>query len=200
VTNPSRSRGYTVVELLMALAVFSVGISGIIALQKVTVVSNQHAKNLAIATRIADAWIGQLVADAATWNAPSPVEPKSDLNQSVWLSQVVGNGGIWIQPTYSGTRLFGPGFDALGNPVDPQAEPLQVQFCTHLRLGWLYPEAQGTGVIRAEIRVFWLREGEPSADGQAFCSPSSDPEQIGQSVTSYHFVYQTTAISQQPLS
>jgi hypothetical protein len=184
----------------MALAVLAVGISGIIALQKVTVVSNQHAKNLAIATRIADAWVGQLVADAAAWNGPSPLDLRSDLNQTVWISQVASSGGLWLQPAYNSTRLFGPAFDALGNPVDPQAEPLQVSFCTHLRLSWLYPDTDGSGVIRAEIRVFWLRDGEPTADGQAFCSPGGNPVQIGQSVTGYHFVYQTTAISQQPLT
>src|SRR5690606_31396949 len=45
-------RAYTAVEVLMSLAVLAVGVTGIIATEKVTLTANVHAKNLAIATRI----------------------------------------------------------------------------------------------------------------------------------------------------
>ena len=47
----TRSRGYTVIELLMALTVLALGASGVVAMQRVTLESNRYAKNLAIATR-----------------------------------------------------------------------------------------------------------------------------------------------------
>jgi type IV pilus assembly protein PilV len=195
------TRGYTAVELLMALAVFAVGISGIIALQKVTVVANQHAKNLAIATQIAQAWTSQLTVDAALWNNPSPVTANpDDLGETAWLLEADGQKDAWFQPGYIPTRVFGPAFDALGNVVDTNDTSLtqQIQFCTHLKLLRLYPSDTGAGLIRAEVRVFWLRDGQTDAQ---FCnSTASNANAIGQAATTYHFVYQTTAITQQTLS
>jgi hypothetical protein len=184
------------VELLMALAVFAIGITGIISLEKVTVVANQHAKNLAIATQIAQAWTSQLTVDAALWNNPSPANAVDDINQTQWLAQVQTQSGTWFLPAFMPNRLFGPAFDALGNVVDPGNQPLQIQFCTHLRLTQIYPSTTGAGLIRAEVRVFWLRDGQ--ADAQ-FCTGGT-PDAIGQAITTYHFIYQTTAITQQTLS
>ena len=63
-----RSRGYTVVELMMALAVMAIGLSGVIAMQKVTLSSNGHARKLALATRLGQSWLDELAADAGQWN------------------------------------------------------------------------------------------------------------------------------------
>ena len=63
------ARGYTIVELLMSLTVLALGTTGVIAMQKVTVVSNSHAKNLAVATGIAAAWADALTADGSIWNS-----------------------------------------------------------------------------------------------------------------------------------
>ena len=52
----SRTRGYTVVELMMALAVFATGVTGIVAMQRATVSSNRLAKNMTIATGVAQAY------------------------------------------------------------------------------------------------------------------------------------------------
>ncbi len=187
-------RGYTAVELLMSVAVFAVGISGIIAMEKVTVVSNQHAKNLTIATPLAQSWIAQLTTDAALWNNPSPVTRNnaSDIAQTAWLSQ---QQGAWFQPTYNVTRQFGPAFDALGNVTQ---DPALTQFCTHLRLTQLVNAKAGSGLLRAVVRVFGLRVGQPSLETGGPCSGTNVP-QVGTGIANYHFVYETTAISQQTI-
>ncbi|HEY5373092.1 MAG TPA: prepilin-type N-terminal cleavage/methylation domain-containing protein, partial [Polyangiaceae bacterium] len=59
-TSRLRQRGYTAVELMMAIAVFGIGVAGIISMEKVTSVANQHAKNVAIATHIAQSWLDTL--------------------------------------------------------------------------------------------------------------------------------------------
>ena len=185
-------RGYTLVELMMALALFTVAVLGIISMQKITVVSNAHAKNVAMAQRIAQAWAGQLEMDASAWRATA--------FGSGWLSA----GGGWQRPAYIAGRAFGGAFDALGNPL-ANSDVGKARFCTHVRMSWLYPVNSGVGgngMLRAEIRVFWLRDGEAALDSNAsMCSNGQTSAQaiaIGLATERYHFVYQTVGIRQHP--
>jgi prepilin-type N-terminal cleavage/methylation domain-containing protein len=191
------TRGYTIVEVMMALAVMAIGTTGIISMQRVTIMANQHAKNLAIATHVAEAWQEQLASDAIGWNHPSELQPAPDLlGDTVWLNQAGNATSPWFLPVYDGTRNFGPAFDALGNVTNNAAE---AAFCTHLRLRWLYPDSgavQGNGLIRAEVRVFWLRDGQDAIDDNGLCSPASDASNIGLAYGNYHFVYKTSAVRQ----
>jgi type IV pilus assembly protein PilV len=188
-----------VVELMIALAVLAIGVSGIIAMQKVTIVANQHAKNLAAATHIAQTWQDQLAADAVLWNSPSPNGGSSDIGETRWLERVTTDEFTWFVPDYSGD--FGAAFDALGNPLPPGNDPAQAAFCAHVRLSWLHPQEFGRGLIRTEVRVFWLRDG---GDGhvdasKSLCDPEVEPDAVGAAVDRYHFVYQTSAAKQNTL-
>lgn len=192
----ARERGYTAVELMIAVGVFGIGVAGIISMQKVTSVSNQHAKNLSIATHIAESWLDMLATDAVTWNHPSKNGSGApDIGETTWLKRVKPNANAatdWLLPDYSTLLAFGPAFDALGNPVDPAANPGSVAFCSHLRLSYLYqPNADGNGLIRAEVRVFWLRDGQGFA--QPMCS-SGQVGNVGGAVQTFHFVQKITAI------
>lgn len=183
-------RGYTLVELMMALALLAVSVIGIISLHKVTVVTNGHAKNLAMAQRIAQAWAGQLQMDSTQWVTSLP--GGSFLNSNA----------TWQRLPYNATRGFGAAFDALGNPL-PDASAASARFCTHVRMSWLYPTTMsvaGNAVLRAEIRVFWLRDGRAPLDSTAsMCSATQSDAQaraIGLTTDRYHFVYQTVGLRQ----
>ena len=97
-----RQAGYTLVELMMALALFTVAILGIVSMQKVTAVTNGHAKNLAIAQRISQSWSAQLVLDSTTW--------QNGLAGASWLGN---EGSGWVRPGFVGAQNFGAAFDAL---------------------------------------------------------------------------------------
>ncbi|HEX2672770.1 MAG TPA: type II secretion system protein [Polyangiaceae bacterium] len=194
-------RGYTAVELMMAIGIFGIGVTGIIAMEKVTTVSNQHAKNLAIATHIAESWMDMLATDAVMWNHPSPRDPAPDLGETTWLQSVKANANTandWALPQYSNVLSFGPAFDALGNPLNPAtAANGSVAFCSHLRLSWLYqPTVSGNGLIRAEVRVFWLRDGQGFA--QNMCS-AAQAANVGAAPQTFHFVQKITAIRENTL-
>jgi prepilin-type N-terminal cleavage/methylation domain-containing protein len=187
-----RQRGYTAVELMMAVSIFGIGVAGIMAMQKVTAVSNAHAKNLAMASHIAEAWLDNLSTEATLWNSTNSL---SNLSSTLWLRHVGTTqdaAANWFLPDYSTTLLFGPAFDALGNPIDTAVNPGAVAFCSHLRLSWLYqPGADGNGLIRAEVRVFWLRDGQRFAG--SFCAAGTEPQVNGDANT-FHFVQKITAI------
>jgi prepilin-type N-terminal cleavage/methylation domain-containing protein len=186
----ANQRGYTLVELMMALALFAVAVLGIIAMQKITVTSNAHAKNVAMAERIAQAWAGQLEMEATTWRTTFG---------SGWLN----DSNLWQRPAYIEDREFGGAFDALGNPLKDD-ELSKAAFCTHVRMAWLYPNTMavgGNGMLRAEIRVFWLRDNEKPLDSTSLCSATQTVAQakdIGLATDRYRFVYQTIGIRQHP--
>lgn len=187
-------RGYTAVELLMAISIFGIGVAGIISMQKVTAVSNAHAKNMSIATHIAESWLDMLALDAATWTAPGQQGASRLIGNTVWLNSVTTNADTannWFLPGYSSTLSFGPSFDAFGDPVNP-ASTTPVAFCSHLRLSWLYqPSATGNGLIRAEVRVFWLKDGQTFA--QNMCS-AGQIAAVGAATQTFSFVQKITAI------
>ena len=191
------ARGYTAVELLMAISIFGVGVAGIISMEKVTSASNAHAKNLAIATHIAESWLDILQTDASTWNHPSPLDSKSDLQQTLWLKNVATNANAtsWFLPEWNSALSFGPAFDALGNPLNT-ADLTGAAFCSHLRLSWLYPEnASGNGLIRAEVRVFWLRDGQASPVANVNpCAPGMPIASVTGATQVFHFVQKITAV------
>jgi prepilin-type N-terminal cleavage/methylation domain-containing protein len=189
--------GYTMVELMMALALLTVGVLGIVALQRVTVVSNAHAKRLAIAQRIAQTWATQLQMDSSVWRNNGTLPPL-----------ISAPNGQWSRPPEVTSRVGGA-FDALGAPL-ADADAAQAAFCTHVRLSWLYQSSTvgGSDLIRAEIRVFWRRDGHGSdIDGignawlktEGICSKTQDTARvtaIGQDTGTFHFLYQTVGIRQ----
>lgn len=193
------ARGYTVVELMMSLAILTIGVTGVIAMQKVTVTSNQHAKNLAIATQVAQAWMDQLRTDAVEWNHPSASLGTDDRdNDTVWLHDATVDANAWVRPAWDAAHQFGPGFDAQGRPLDTTNGFDGVRFCTHIRLTWLYrPQGSmtGNGLIRSEVRVFWLREGQSPPGTQSFCA-ETQPNTLGSETSRYHFVYNVSAVRQ----
>jgi type IV pilus assembly protein PilV len=190
-----KSRGYTIVELMMALAIFAIGITGIVAMQTMAAVGNMHAKNLAIATALARSWQERLAMDATLWGG----ERDWLETNTVWIDSVATSNNAWILPSISGN--FGPAAGALGDFVDHTAFPAEVAFCTHIRLTRLVAQA-GSGLVRTEVRVFWPK-GESAwlggSGGTDFCvSNAADIASIGAATDQFHFVYKTTAVRQTP--
>jgi type IV pilus assembly protein PilV len=184
-------RGFTIVELMMSLAVLAVGISGIVAMQKVTAMTNMHSKSVAIATQIARAWQDQLVVDGAMWRR------STSINSTNWLKYAAVD-APFIRPGYEVQRQFGAAFDALGNPVDESSLD-RAHFCVHLQLIPVVALTDASNAtVRATIRVLWPRaQGDPM---KGYCSPGGDPspETVGNDVTNFHSLYQTIAIRVHP--
>jgi prepilin-type N-terminal cleavage/methylation domain-containing protein len=193
----SEGRGYTVIEVMIALALLAIGTTGIVAMQKVTTVTNRDAKNLVLANQIARTWMERLRADALQWNHPSAQSSPSDMADTLWLRNV---GGDWVRPTDD--AMGSPTSDALGNDVrDAALAGGAGAFCTNVRLAWLYgppPNVAPPYLIRAEVRVYWLRDGGGGVvdPGKGICDAAIDLTKVSSAVDRYHFVYVTSAIAQ----
>jgi Prokaryotic N-terminal methylation motif len=186
-----RRAAYTVVEVMMAMAVLAVGVVGIIATEKITIASNVHSKNLAIATRVGEAWLGMLGAESALW------DNTGSFARTTWLQQGAGV-ATWFRPSYNTALFFGPGFDALGNPVRTVDEDPNARFCVDLRLSPLTTNNTGGGLIRAEVRVVWLRNENAIGGVTATnaCSIAAVTVDGANASRLFHFVYMTGAVRQ----
>jgi hypothetical protein len=179
----------------MALAVFSTGVTGIIAMQRTVITANRHARNLTVANGIAQAWLDQLAADSTMW--------RTDLTQTVWLQSVTAAGmnRAWQLPAQSlgPARNFGPTFNVFGAPNATAND-----YCAHIRLTWLAFDQMnggraGTGAIRAEVRVFWLRDGATRIPGDCDSPATATVNAVtADADDSYFFVYQATSLAQRP--
>ena len=181
--NTERTRrqlsGYTVVEVMMALTVLAIGSTGVIAIQKTTLLGNTNARNLATATAVATTWAERLRADGMQW---TNTDGTPNLSSTRWLNSATGAMGPWFSPTQAAS--FGsPRADILGADIYG-AEPEAQAFCTEIRLTRI------ATMIRAEIRVFWDRGGNPVA-----CGTAGVEALFGR----YGFVYVTTGIHQNVL-
>jgi prepilin-type N-terminal cleavage/methylation domain-containing protein len=172
--SPRARRGYTVIEVMMALAVLTLGASGVIAMQKATLISNTNARNLATANAIGQTWIERLRTDALSWNEAGG---NQDLPTStIWLNAVVNStpaGGTgWATPAQSlplGTQPAGMRVaDVMGADLYPGVDPagLASAFCTQLRMVRVSTATTGVlasfyKVIRVEVRVIWDRRSQP---------------------------------------
>ncbi|NUQ74336.1 MAG: prepilin-type N-terminal cleavage/methylation domain-containing protein [Polyangiaceae bacterium] len=182
-------RGYTLVEVAVALAVLAVGAAGIIAVQKATGIGNVHARNIATANRIAAKWAERLQGDSLQWN-----EINGYAN-SHWLSQTTLPPANWIIPAEVVNRAS-PDADVLGADIYP-GDPAASAFCTHLRLLALPgsaahlttpPEPPMVPAVRAEIRVFWRKSGDP-----ADCTTA--PATITQQRELYGFIHHVAGVT-----
>ncbi len=177
----------------MSMAVLAVGVVGIIATQKVTLASNLHAKNLAVATHIAQSWLGVLEAEAALWSKDG------SLARTTWLQQGSGQTD-WFRPSYSTGLAFGPAFDALGNAVRTEDQDPDAKFCVDLRLSPLTSNNSGGGMMRAEVRVIWLRMdtvlGGSVVPLAHACGASSVEVPGANERRLFHFVFMSGAVRQ----
>lgn len=188
------ARGYTVVELMMALAIFAIGATGVLAMQIIAAHTNSHAKNIAVATQLARSWQDNLAMDALLWGGLQDWP----ITNTQWIQQVNTPGNIWFTPNNDAATTFGPGADARGNFVDFTAAPQNVVFCTHIRLTNLLV-TPGAGLVRTEVRVFWPKGEVSWNNGANYCAQAvATVNAVGAATNQFHFVYHTSAVRQTP--
>ena len=199
-------RGYTVVEVMIAMSILTIAAAGLISLQRVSTVGNMQAKELAVASHVARTWVDRLHVDSTRWNFPSPAYPTdvSDLNDTIWLRNVRTIPNVWFRPTDSaqGTAAF----DALGNNL-PQNGTDPAVFCANLRLGWLNPpnptRPGDPESIRVAVRVHWRRAKVFQVAGGIAPAPLCNVSAVEldtpakSPLAQFHLLYEMTSVAKQ---
>jgi len=171
------------VEVMMALAILTIAASGIVAMQKATLVGNMKSRNLATASQVAQAWMSRLRADSVTWTT------ENGTSKTKWLINVEGKqGGTWRRPDVDQGFSASPEADVRGNDV---FDGKGVGYCTNFRLTKLSDD-----LIRAEVRVHWLRHhGSGGKDGNSLCGDNEAfLQEMGAYQDRYGFVYATSTV------
>ncbi len=194
-----RERGYTAVEVMMAMTVMTIGAAAVMSMHKTSVTANYDARETDVANGIARAWVERLHRDAMSWTLPGAVNPAgNNFTNAKLLATHVND--TWYLPTDEmGTapETMSPAFDILGRDLADIASPLVV-FCVNVRLSWLVNQALPSepGLIRADVRVLWPRAITTTPTG--FCNAGTasqdNPDQAVPPV--YHAIYLTTAIKE----
>ena len=176
------ARGYTMIEVMMALAVLAIGATGIVALEKAAVVGNATARSMATGTAIGQRWIERLRADAMLWNVTAP---NSDIGETRWLKTVTLTPAIWTLPTYVPGQASAEA-DPLGADIILANDDSFVAYCTHIMYRQITPK-----MVNATVRVTWRRDISPIDCGDpTLFDPSLDSGRYGAIYLSTGFMTQ----------
>jgi prepilin-type N-terminal cleavage/methylation domain-containing protein len=170
-----RSAGYTLIEVMVAIAISAIGISGIVFMQTATVRSNQDAHETQVATVFARTWIERIRRDSLMWTAVG--DPPRALilagrnlgvpNSANYFVPTLPNDGNWDVPVpLAGTALESSGANYHGVDVgalDPllPAVPVanrDIYYCANTKFTVVHQANALTNAIRADVRVWWSRK------------------------------------------
>jgi prepilin-type N-terminal cleavage/methylation domain-containing protein len=159
-----QERGYTVIEVLMAMTVLAIGGAGVITMQKTSVASNVEARKADIANSIGRMWIERLRQDAMGWTTPNATNSSTNFANTTYLNGNVGSSPLapaWFVPATAvspgdGTTTMSAGFDILSRD-QPLGSIADASFCVNIALTWLDSTGVSPGgdMIRADVRVLW---------------------------------------------
>lgn len=151
--------GFTLLEVMMALAVMTIGGSALIGMQAMTARFNTQARQTAIATDIAQTWAERLRLDAATWDSVNPPTVTT-----TWIQDFTVGLDTWMTPVASQFPVKPlpwrtPAFDRYGLDVAP-TDVTNIFYCVAYRFASVMRvQPQRTPSMRVDIRVYWPREG-----------------------------------------
>lgn len=149
-------RGYTLIEVMMALGILSAGAVGVLSLHRASMQGNLEARQLSMATESARVWLERLQRDGQLWTQRG----QNGLLNTEYLDQAPVGGGMseWFAPVPEAGSGESFAFDFQGQ--DTTANDA-MEYCAHTRIGFVVPDE----AVRAEVRVWWHRMGRSNGDG-----------------------------------
>ncbi len=163
--------GYTLIEVMTAVVVMTIGATGILAMQGASVRANEDASETSVALNFGATWLERIKRDARLWIDTGNTALRTAPTR--YLVTVNTNPGAYFVPT--STANESPGADHYG--FDTTA-PAQIRYCVNLRLTVVHaynPLTQGADVttdanaLRADLRIWWHRRSEDANRASPAC-------------------------------
>jgi prepilin-type N-terminal cleavage/methylation domain-containing protein len=154
-TDRTRERGFTLIEVMAALLIFGIGLLGIMALHIVARKGNNDAQDVTAATVVAEHWMERLRTESTMWNygsADLTVTRTPMLSPLGAGADTTGATTGWIPPPQN-PLLTRTSEESVRTETDGTEIPMG-EYCTEYRVTTLIPNQ----VLRAEVRVMWWKE------------------------------------------
>ncbi len=182
---------------MVSIGIMTIGAMAVLALQQQIIRANVHARQITIATQIAQNWIERLKMDATIWDLADKPPAATHWLKAVGVPNTLAN-FTTIEPlpetSADGSRMLSNAFDYYGDDLDNSTTaPVGLFFCASHRLNWVYANQR---IIRADVRVWWAREGESAirADYPRCVDDGASLSPGGDNFERYHIVYLSTVI------
>ncbi len=201
-TRQTRSRGrrgFTLVEVMMAISVMTAGAIAIFTMQNVSVTGGRRSRMISTATEVNRFWIERVKLEALRWGPVAYGHPSM-----TWLNALpdaeTGTSG-WFLPAARGTGddLVTAASDWYGAPIPiPSGAGVPpAAYCTSLRWTWM---SGGTDqVARLDVRTWWHRPNR-TADTIEGCGADQNALTAALTeVTDFGVIYGSTVIRWQGL-
>lgn len=173
-----RERGYTLIEVMMAIGVLTAGAVGIMSLQSASTRGNMEARQMSTGAVLAQRWVERLRRDGLNWTQSNNTVSALLLARTTWLRTTPDPGAPvgWMVPADVPATGETANFDFYGNDT---ADGAEMRYCTNIRLEWLYPGR----ALRADVRVWWTRvsyggSNDPTRAQLARCAAGVDPNTL----------------------
>jgi len=149
------ARGFTLVEVMIAIGIMTVGSLGILSMHNAVSRANREAREMNTALAVTETWIERVERDALQWTAEG--FNTTELQGTDYLRQIAGiaDETDWFRPTPADLTVESYAFDFFGEDT---TDPANIKYCVNLKLSWL---RQGSSA-RVDVRTFWLRTGHMS--------------------------------------
>jgi prepilin-type N-terminal cleavage/methylation domain-containing protein len=196
-----RRQAFTLIEVMVSIGVMTIAALAIFAMQQQLLRANAHARQLTVATQIAQNWIERLKLDALRWNRAEDPAGTTYLKNISAPNTIVGFFTIPLDKAVRGgtTRIVSNSFNWFGDDLDTtNGAPAGLVYCASHRLNWVFENKR---VIRADVRVWWARDGMGTDISKDFPVCADDDAALnpgGDHFERYHMVYLSTVLRASP--
>jgi hypothetical protein len=177
----ARSRGFSAVELLIVIGFTSVGFVALLQLQVATIQGLGYPARLNLAAAYGEHFLATLQVEATEWTdqgeqtlSNANLRYLTQFNEGApqqWILANPPQGPDFALTDYVGNNVF---YDSgILREVPATATP---RFCLHYRLAWA---TANPNMLRADVRVSWLREEAAWEDFKDCPAGMLDPVQRG---------------------
>jgi type IV pilus assembly protein PilV len=146
-----KQAGFTLVEVMIAIGIMTVGSLGILSMHHAVSGANRSAHEMNTALAITERWIERIERDSLSWSEPNI--NSTTLTGTDYLAPLANTTSAtgWFKPVpASSDESYAS--DYFGNDRSDRGP---TKYCTNMRLLWL---RQGSSA-RVDIRTFWYRAG-----------------------------------------
>lgn len=186
----SAKRGFTLIEVMIAVGILTVGSVGILAMQQASTRGNLNARRMTTATNVARIWVERVRRDALAWTSNVSGSPNGiSATNYLQLTPVAGDSGWFAPASPDPTESYGHDWHGQDTSVEGD-----IRYCTHINTRWVVVNQ----VARVDIRTFWYRRGDGNQDLFPNCGAGGGEAAVGVELATLsprvHAIYASTLV------